>query len=58
LICEGLQDLGISLCQDKNQSGASERRIDDGTHRVELWIIPTNEEIVVARQTVAAILKQ
>lgn len=57
LICDGLQDLGISLCQDKNQSGSSERRIDDGTGRVELWIIPTNEEIVVARQTVAAILK-
>jgi acetate kinase len=57
LICDGLQDLGISLCQDKNQAGSSERRIDNGTGRVELWIIPTNEEIVVARQTVAAILK-
>jgi acetate kinase len=45
------------LCPDKNQSGNTERRIDDGVGKVQLWIVPTNEEIVVARQTVEAIRK-
>jgi acetate kinase len=56
-ICAGLDDFGIRLSDEKNQSGAPERRIDDGAGKVQLWIIPTNEEIVVARQTVAAIQK-
>ncbi|XZE45439.1 acetate/propionate family kinase [Pirellulaceae bacterium SH467] len=56
-ICEGLDDFGIRLSAEKNQVGAPERRIDDGFGKVQLWIIPTNEEIVVARQTVAAIQK-
>jgi acetate kinase len=56
-ICAGLDDFGIRLSEEKNQSGAPERRIDDGAGKVQLWIIPTNEEIVVARQTVAAIQK-
>jgi acetate kinase len=56
-VCNGLDDLGIRLCPDKNQSGNTERRIDDGVGKVQLWIVPTNEEIVVARQTVEAIRK-
>jgi len=56
-VCNSLDDLGIRLCPDKNQSGNTERRIDDGVGKVQLWIVPTNEEIVVARQTVEAIRK-
>ena len=54
-VCDSLSDLGIRLCPDKNQSGNTERRIDDGVGKVQLWIVPTNEEIVVARQTMEAI---
>jgi acetate kinase len=54
-VCSGLDDLGIRLCSDKNQAGAPERRIDDASGKVQIWIVPTNEEIIVARQTVAAI---
>lgn len=56
-VCNGLDDLGIRLCPDKNQSGDTERRIDNGVGKIQLWIVPTNEEIVVARQTVEAIRK-
>lgn len=56
-VCSGLDDLGIRLCSDKNQAGAPERRIDDASGKVQIWIVPTNEEIIVARQTVAAISK-
>lgn len=55
-VCDGLQDLGIQLASSANESGAPERRIDDSTQgRTQIWIVPTNEELIVARQTVAAI---
>jgi len=54
-VCEGLEDLGIQLSETNNSGGATERRIDASTGKVQIWIVPTNEELVVARQTVAAI---
>ena len=56
-VCQGLSELGIALCSTKNASGDKERRIDDQKGKVQLWIVPTNEELIVARQTVAAIQK-
>ncbi|MFN9712667.1 MAG: acetate/propionate family kinase [Planctomycetota bacterium] len=57
-VCDGLQDLGIALCETKNQAGEKERRIDDAARgKSQLWIVPTNEELIVARQTVEAIQK-
>jgi acetate kinase len=59
-VCDGLDDLGISLCPSKNQNvgklAEKEQRIDDAAKsKIQLWIVPTNEELIVARQTVAAI---
>lgn len=62
-VCDGLLDLGIALCETKNQAGDNqagdkERRIDDAARgKSQLWIVPTNEELIVARQTVEAIRK-
>ena len=54
-VCEGLEDLGIGLSATSNANGPTERRIDDTHGKVQIWIVPTNEELIVARQTVAAI---
>lgn len=54
-VCHGLEDLGIGLSATSNASGLIERRIDDSQGKVQIWIVPTNEELIVARQTVAAI---
>jgi len=54
-VCQGLEDLGIRLSAISNTSGPTERRIDDSQGKVQVWIVPTNEELIVARQTVAAI---
>jgi acetate kinase len=57
-VCDGLLDLGIALCETKNSAGDKERRIDDAARgKAQLWIVPTNEELIVARQTVEAIRK-
>ena len=54
-VCQGLEDLGIGLSPIRNAGGPTERRIDDSQGKVQIWIVPTNEELIVARQTVAAI---
>jgi acetate kinase len=54
-VCQGLEDLGIRLSTTSNARGPVERRIDDSQGKVQIWIVPTNEELIVARQTVAAI---
>ena len=57
-VCAGLEDLGIKLDAtanahpgDKSQPGGGERTISAPDSRVTIRVIPTNEELVVARQT-------
>jgi len=54
-VCRDLDQLGIKLDDGANMGGDKERRIDAEDSQVRLWIIPTNEEIIVARQTVSCI---
>ncbi len=50
-VCRNLESLGIALDETKNSAAQGETRIDATTGRVQLWIMPTNEELIVARQT-------
>ena len=56
-VCAGLDWAGISLDEEKN--GAVERDaevcISADDSKTQIWVVPTNEEIVVARQTVEAV---
>ncbi|HEX4000294.1 MAG TPA: acetate/propionate family kinase [Pirellulales bacterium] len=49
-VCQGLKSLGILLDAERNTSARGESRIDGPDSRVQLWIMPTNEELVVAWQ--------
>jgi acetate kinase len=49
-VCRDLDWFGIRLDPDRNASGATERRVSSDGARVEVWTVPTNEELVVARQ--------
>ena len=44
---------GIRLDADRNQSVAGECRISRDDSTVDVWVVPTNEELVVARQAAA-----
>jgi acetate kinase len=47
-----LADLGIAIDPERNEALASgERAIHAASSRVAVWVIPTNEELIVARQT-------
>lgn len=41
---------GIRLAEPANMSGEKERCISQPTSDVDVWIVPTNEELIVARQ--------
>jgi acetate kinase len=42
---------GIQLDSDRNQHVKGEMRISTDNSTAEIWVVPTNEEIIVARQT-------
>jgi acetate kinase len=47
-----LADLGIAIDPEQNDALASgERAIHAASSKVAVWVIPTNEELIVARQT-------
>jgi acetate kinase len=51
-VVAGLKDLGVEIDPAANTAAAAgERRIEAARSRVAIWVIPTNEELVVARQT-------
>src|ERR1019366_1844658 len=50
-ICRNLDWFGIYLSPMKNDVAKGEARIDAPNSRVQLWIMPTNEELIVARQS-------
>lgn len=56
-VCASMDWAGVRLCDDKNRSAERGTEVSLGTDdsRVQVWVVPTNEEIVVARQTAAAI---
>jgi acetate kinase len=50
-VLAGLEDLGIVIDPVKNAEKATgERSIHAASSRVAVWVIPTNEELIVARQ--------
>jgi len=50
-ICRGMEWAGIALDPAKNQVRGKEERISKVESNVQIWIVPTNEELIVGRQT-------
>ncbi len=55
-VCRDLEWFGITLDASLNEAGPAERRVSAEGSRVQVWTVPTNEEIVVARQSKALLL--
>jgi acetate kinase len=54
-VCERMEWAGVALDPAKNAAAKGEAKVSAAESRVEVWTVPTNEELVVARQTVAAV---
>lgn len=52
-ICAGLDYAGVKLDINRNGSvdGKAESRIEASDSKTRIWVLPTNEELIVARQT-------
>ncbi len=50
-VCQNLASFGIELDDHQNAHASGEMTIHRPSGRVQIWVLPTNEELVVARQT-------
>ncbi|MBR3077308.1 MAG: acetate kinase [Oscillospiraceae bacterium] len=51
MICDGLEFLGVKLDPEKNKLRGDERIISAEDSKVTVWVIPTNEELMIAQDT-------
>ncbi len=54
-VCERMDWAGLTLDPSKNATAKGEAAVSAEGSRVRIWTIPTNEELVVARQTAEAV---
>jgi acetate kinase len=56
-ICQGLQWLGLDIDREKNEaiSGGKEGLISTADSRLKAYVFPTNEELLIARDTVRCV---
>ncbi len=52
-VCEGLEFMGVKIDKDKNKARGIETRISSDDSNVDVWVIPTNEELAIALDTLA-----
>lgn len=50
-ICDGLEFLGVEIDDEKNKTRGKEAEISKDGSKVKVFVIPTNEEVVIARDT-------
>ena len=56
-ICKGLEFLGVHVDHEKNQVRGKETDISAADSTVKVYVIPTNEELMIARDTLALVTK-
>ena len=56
--CEGLEFLGIKIDDAKNNTRGKEAEISTDDSKVKVWVVPTDEEIVIARDTMNLVLNK
>ncbi len=49
-VCRDMEWAGLRLDPERNEKARGETRISSDESRVQVWVVPTNEELVVARQ--------
>ncbi len=55
MVCEGLEFLGASINEEKNMTKGMEIDISTDDSKVRILVIPTNEELAIAKETIKMI---
>ena len=58
ILCEKLRFLGVELDKEANKVKAEERKISTENSKVEVYVVPTDEELMIARDTKALVEKK
>lgn len=56
-ICDMIEFLGFTFDEEKNMIRGEEVQISTPDSKVKVWVIPTNEELLIARDTLAIVSK-
>ena len=51
MICEHLKWMGVELDEEANKVKAEEKEISSKDSKIKVWIVPTEEELMIARDT-------
>ena len=56
-VCEYLGYLGVKLDAEKNKVKGKEMLISTPDSKVQVWVVPTNEELMIAQDTAELVKK-
>lgn len=56
--CSGLEFIGVKMDAERNNCRGEERLISADDSRVQVWVIPTDEEVMIARDTQELVLNR
>ena len=56
-VCKSLEFIGVEIDKEKNKVKSEEQEISTANSKIGVFTIPTNEELVIARETVELIKK-
>ena len=57
-VCEGLSFFGINIDDEKNGNVQDETKISTEDSKIQVWVIPTNEELAIALDTLEIATKK
>ena len=57
-ICEYLKVFGVEIDNEKNETRGEEIEISTKDSKVKVYVVPTNEELMIARETMKVIRKE
>ena len=50
-VCKQLEFMGVYIDEEANNMRGEEKKISKTDSKVEIWVIPTNEELMIAKET-------
>lgn len=56
-VCENMEFFGIEIDPEANKTRGELKKISTENSKVEVWVVPTNEELLIARDTLELISK-
>ena len=57
-VCEGLSYFGIEIDDERNAHVDGETKFSTDSSKIQVWVIPTNEELAIARDTLEIATKK